>query len=130
MLHHRGLMAGASVVAGVVVSVCVNLMTDQWSLSLIGATVGCALVWATLEFVRSRDEGATQRIAVRVRATNGGRIADSPTDVAAAAARATVERSADGGTIEASAVTVSRDAQVTQHASDGGTVNGSDITVH
>ncbi|MGW8451010.1 hypothetical protein ACWGLO_05870 [Streptomyces niveus] len=123
-------MASASVVAGVVVSICVNLMTDQWSLSLIGATVACALVWATLEFVRSRGEGAAQQIAVRVRATNGGRIADSPTHVAAAASRSTVDRSAEGGTIEASAVRVSRDAQVTQHASGGGTVSGSDITVH
>ncbi|MFJ8097839.1 hypothetical protein [Streptomyces griseofuscus] len=123
-------MASASVVAGVAVSVCVNLMTDQWSLSLIGATAACALVWATLEFVRSRDEGAAQQIAVRVRATNGGRIADSPTHVAAVASRSTVDRSAEGGTIEASAVRVSRDAQVTQHASDGGTVSGSDITIH
>ncbi|MDV6288408.1 MULTISPECIES: hypothetical protein [Streptomyces] len=122
-------MAGASVVAGVAVSVCVNLMTDQWSFSLIGATAACALVWATLEFLRSRDEGGAQQIAVRVRATNGGRIADSPTHVAAAASRSTVDRSAEGGTIEASAVRVSRDAQVTQHASGGGTVSDSDITV-
>ncbi|WP_256641642.1 hypothetical protein [Streptomyces murinus] len=122
-------MAAASVVAGVVVSVCVNLMTDRWSVSLIGATVACALVWAALEFTRSRGEGTIQRIAVRVRVADGGRIADSPTHVEATASCAVVERSAEGGTIEASAVTVSRDAEVTQHASGGGTVSGSDITV-
>ncbi|MFF9911720.1 hypothetical protein [Streptomyces sp. NPDC013457] len=123
-------MAGASVVAGVLVSVCVNLMTDQWSLSLIGATVACALVWATLEFVRARAQNAERRIAVRVRATNGGRIAGSPTHVAASASHVTVDRSAEGGSIEASTVTVGSDAEVTQHASDRGTVSGSDITVH
>lgn len=104
-------------------------MTDRWSVSLIGATVACALVWAALEFMRSRDDGSTQRIAVRVRAADGGRIADSPTHVDATASRATVDRSAEGGTIEASAVTVSRDAEVTQQTSGGGTVSGSDITV-
>ncbi|MGI5468359.1 hypothetical protein [Streptomyces sp. CA-132043] len=123
-------MAGASVIAGVAVSVCVNLMTDRWSFSLIGATLACALAWAILEFMRSRDEGAPSRITVRVRASNGGRIADSPTHVAAAASRATVDRFAEGGTIDASAVAVNRDAEVTQHASDGGTVRGSDITVY
>ncbi|MER5960272.1 hypothetical protein [Streptomyces sp. NBC_00269] len=123
-------MAGASVVAGVVVSICVNLMTDRWSVSLIGATAACALVWAALEFARSRGEGATQQIAVRVRAADGGRIADSPTHIEAAASRANVDRSAEGGTIEASAVKVSRDAEVTQQAAGGGTVSGSDITVH
>lgn len=122
-------MAGASVVVGVVVSVFVNLMTNRWSISLIGATAACALVWATLEFARSHDDRGTQRIAVRVQAVGGGRIADSPTRVEAAASRATVDRSAEGGTIEASAVTVSRDAEVTQQTSGGGTVSGSDITV-
>lgn len=130
VLHHRGLMAGASVVVGVTVSVCVNLMTDRWSISLIGATVAGALVWAVLEFMRSRDEEAISRVSVRVRVSNGGRIADSPTHVAATVSRATVDRSAEGGTIDASAVAVNRDAEVTQHASGGGAVRGSDITVH
>ncbi|MYV58537.1 hypothetical protein GTW37_01950 [Streptomyces sp. SID4931] len=123
-------MAGASVIAGVAVSVCVNLMTDRWSLSLIGATMAGAFVWAILEFLRSRDEGATSRVAVRVRASDGGRIADSPTHIAATASRATVDRSAEGGTIDASAVTVNRDAEVTQQASSGGAVRGSDITIY
>ncbi|MFA7765318.1 hypothetical protein ACGFNX_02315 [Streptomyces sp. NPDC048723] len=122
-------MAGASVVSGVVVSICVNLMTDRWSVSLIGATVASALVWATLEFIRSRDDRTAQRVAVRVRATDGGRIAHAPTHIDAGVCHATVDRSAEGGTIEASAVTVSRDAEVTQHAVGGGTVSGSDITV-
>jgi hypothetical protein len=128
----RGVLAGTSVAAGVVVAVITNVVTARpgWALGL--ALVVASGVWVCVEALRESgqtgQESVVQVPLVRFFARRG-RIQDSSVRVRGGSGPTVVKTTADGGDVISSEVEVNGAADVEREARRGGTISGSGTTI-
>lgn len=110
----RSALAALSAVVAAAVGVVTNLVTADWSWSLVTALVGLVLAGAVLAVLRTGDTGSTVRRTAVTQVARGGDIVDSvieAADGATVAERAERHGEIRGGNTAAKGAEVRRTAR-------------------
>jgi hypothetical protein len=105
-------LAALSVVAGVVVAVMTNVVTDEPGPAVVGGLIVATVVTALLAAVQHRADTGAGSATEHVQLADGGRIDRSRLDIDPDTAARTRQEARRGGSISDSSIVVRRDPGV------------------